>query len=107
MRRIGTLEVDQNWPGTERRCSPGTISRRLQVPRQPPTRVDRQSAESAHRLRCKPLTDGIAAMLDGQVRLERVDVLMAEHRRVNLDRLGMDVVQILGRVSKNTAADDG
>ena len=33
MRRIGTLEGDQSLPGTETRCSPGTISGRSRVPR--------------------------------------------------------------------------
>ena len=47
MRCIGTLEVDQNRPGTERRCSPGTISMRSRVPHAADP-VDRQLAESAH-----------------------------------------------------------
>ena len=40
-----------------------------------------------------PLADRLAAVLDGQVGLERVDVVLAEDRRPQLDPLGVGVVR--------------
>ena len=51
-----------------------------------------------------PLADRLAAVLDGQVGLERVDVAVPEHRRPQLDPLGVGVVQVLGRVPQHAAA---
>ena len=45
-----------------------------------------------------PLADRLAAVLDGQVGLERADVPVAEDRRPQLDALGVGVPQVLGRV---------
>ena len=51
-----------------------------------------------------PLTDRLAAALDGQVRLERVDVGVPEHRGEQLDALGVGVPEVLGRVAQQRAA---
>ena len=52
-----------------------------------------------------PLAHRLAAVLDGQVGLERVDVLRARSTgATQLDRLRVGVVQVLGRVPQHAAA---
>ncbi len=51
-----------------------------------------------------PLADRVAAVGDGEVGLERVDVAVAEDRREPLDGLRVGVVQVLGRVTQQAAA---
>ena len=49
------------------------------------------------------LADRLAAVLDGQVGLERADVALPEARRPELDGLRVGVVQVLGRVPQQAA----
>ena len=51
-----------------------------------------------------PLADGLAAVLDGEVGFERVDVASPEHRRPQLDPLGVGMVEVLGGVPEHAAA---
>ncbi len=45
-----------------------------------------------------PLADRVAAVLDGEIGLERVDVLGSEDRCPELDEFWIGVVQILRRM---------
>jgi hypothetical protein len=51
-----------------------------------------------------PFPDRLPVVLDRQVRLERIDVLVSEHRREQFDGLGVRVLQVLGGVTQDAAA---